>query len=67
MTLLTTYVVLHSFRVFDSDTFAANNGVLSLQHWDRQGEKIIALDGEWDFYPDELIVPSPDEDVFERY
>lgn len=67
ITLLTTYFVLHSFRVFDSNTFMAKNGVLSLQHWDRQNDKIIALDGEWDFYPDELIVPSPDEDVFERY
>ncbi|MBP1992975.1 ATP-binding protein [Paenibacillus eucommiae] len=67
ITLLTTYLVLHSFRVFDSNTFAAKNGVLSLLHWDRQDEKIITLDGEWDFYPDELIVPSPVEDVFERY
>jgi len=65
ITLLTTYFVLHSFRLFDSNTFAANNGVLSLQHWDRQAE--LALDGEWDFYPDELIVPNPDEDVFDRY
>ncbi|OAB42407.1 hypothetical protein PGLA_12085 [Paenibacillus glacialis] len=67
VTLLTTYFVLHSFRIFDSNTFVAKNGVLSLQHWDWQDEKTIALDGEWDFYPDELIVPSPDEDVFERY
>ena len=66
ITLLTTYFILHSFRIFDSNhTFAANNGVLSLQHWDRQDE--LELDGEWDFYPDQLIVPNPDEDVFDRY
>ncbi|QMV41310.1 sensor histidine kinase [Cohnella cholangitidis] len=65
ITLLTTYFVLHSFRIFDSSTFAAKNGVLSLQHWDRQDE--LELDGEWDFYPEELIVPNPDEDVFDRY
>ncbi|WP_373233242.1 ATP-binding protein [Cohnella sp.] len=65
ITLLTTYFVLHSFRVFDSNTFAANNGVLSLQQWDRQDK--LVLDGEWDFYPEQLIVPHPDEDVFDRY
>jgi len=65
ITLLTTYSVLHSFRIFDSNTFAANNGILSLQHWDRQDE--LELDGEWDFYPEELIVPNLDEDVFDRY
>lgn len=67
ITLLTTYFVLHSFRVFDSSSFAATNGVLSLQHWDPEDEGIIVLDGEWDFYPDELIVPRPDDNVFERY
>jgi len=67
VTLLTTYFVLRSFRIFDSNTFVANNGVLSLQHWDWQDEKTIALDGEWDFYPDELIMPIPNEDVFEQY
>lgn len=67
ITFLTTYFVLHSFRVFDSNKFAAENGVLSLQHWDRQDEGMITLDGDWDFYPDELIVPSPDVDVFEHY
>jgi two-component system sensor histidine kinase ChiS len=67
ITLLTTYYVLHSFRIFDSHAFAAKDGVLSLQHWDQQNEGVIALDGVWDFYPDELIVPSPDEDVFEQY
>jgi two-component system sensor histidine kinase ChiS len=67
ITLLTTYYVLHSFRVFDSNAFTAKNGVLSLQHWDQQNERVIALDGVWDFYPDELIVPSPDEDVFGQY
>ncbi|WP_391571235.1 ATP-binding protein [Cohnella sp.] len=36
-----------------------------MQHWDRQDE--LKLDGEWDFYPEQLIVPSPDEDVFDRY
>ncbi|MFC4598776.1 ATP-binding protein [Cohnella hongkongensis] len=65
ITLLTTYFVLHSFRVFDSNTFMANNGVLSLQHWDRQDK--ITLDGEWEFYPEQLIVPHPDEHVFDRY
>ncbi len=65
ITLLTAYFVLQSFRVFDSNAFAAKSGVLSLQHWDRQDK--LALDGEWDYYPDELIVPSPDENVFERY
>ncbi len=65
ITLLTTYFVLHSFRIFDSNTFTANDGVLSLQHWNRQDE--LKLDGEWDFYPEQLIVPSPDEDVFDRY
>lgn len=65
ITLLTTYFVLHSFRIFDSNTFTANDGVLSLQHWDRQDD--LKLDGEWDFYPEQLIVPSPNEDVFDRY
>ena len=67
ITLMITYFVLDAFRVFESNAYVADNGVLSLQHWDRQDEKVVALDGEWDFYPGELIVPSPDEDVFEPY
>ncbi|QTH40697.1 response regulator [Cohnella sp. LGH] len=36
-----------------------------MEHWDRQNE--LELDGEWDFYPEQLIAPNPDEDVFDRY
>ncbi len=67
ITLVTTYFVLDSFRIFDSKTFVAEDGVLSLQHWDHYNDSIITLDGLWDFYPDELIVPSLEEDVFEQY
>lgn len=65
--LLITYFSLRSFHVFDSNSFEAKNGILSLQQWDPRDKKIIALDGEWDFYPNELIVPKPDVDVFESY
>lgn len=65
--LLTTCTLLNCFRVFDSNGFKAEQGVLSLQQWEPQDEPIIPLDGEWDFYPNELIVPMPDVDVFEPY
>ncbi|WP_214626994.1 ATP-binding protein [Paenibacillus agaridevorans] len=65
--LLTTYFLLRSLNVFDTGSYQAENGVLSLQQWDPRDKRIIPLDGEWDFYPNELIVPRPGEDVFGTY
>ncbi|WP_397538134.1 ATP-binding protein [Rummeliibacillus pycnus] len=65
--LITTLSIFRSLHLFDSNTFLAKNGVLSLQKWDSTKESIVELNGEWDFYPNELIVPSPNKDVFENY
>lgn len=43
------------------------NGILSLQDWDEEENPVIELNGKWEIYPDELIVPNPDYDVFTMY
>lgn len=57
----------HFAEQLDKDTYQAEKGVLSLQNWDVQAGGTIKLDGEWDFYPNELIAPDPNKDVFENY
>lgn len=65
--LVTIFNIFRSFHLIGSNTFQAKHGVLSLQSWDSKKDKIIELNGEWDFYPNELIVPNPTKDVFGNY
>lgn len=64
---MTSLSVVQALGLFDSNTFLAEDGKISLQNWNSQEEEIVKLDGEWDFYPNELITPSPNEDVFKNY
>ena len=36
----------------------ANHGSLNLAKWDFAADGIIALDGEWEFYWQQLLVPN---------
>ncbi|WP_258042373.1 ATP-binding protein [Paenibacillus sp. UNC499MF] len=36
----------------------AVKGILDLQKWDFAENPLVTLDGEWEFYPDQLIPPS---------
>jgi len=65
--LLTIFTVIRAFHVFESDIYVAKNGQMLLQNWDSQEYKTIRLNGEWEFYPGQLIVPNSSEDVFEQY
>jgi len=40
------------------DSPKAVGGVLDLRHWDLDHSRSIQLDGEWDFFPSELIAPD---------
>lgn len=64
---MTIFNIFRPFHLIDSNTFQAKHGVLSLQSWDSKKDNITELNGEWDFYPNELIVPNPNKDVFKNY
>lgn len=36
----------------------ARHGVLDLSVWDFQGEQVVSLDGQWEFYWDQLLRPG---------
>ncbi|MFH5183709.1 hypothetical protein ACHHV8_14370 [Paenibacillus sp. TAB 01] len=55
-------------KIGDNDAPAAEHGVLDLSHWHFAEEGVTRLDGQWEFYPNELLfahhfaegkVPSP--------
>ncbi len=45
----------------------AQNGVLDLRSWNFEDGQTIELNGEWEFYPNELITPREGKDVFAEY
>ncbi|WP_144512799.1 ATP-binding protein [Bacillus sp. FJAT-22090] len=61
--LLTLLYIIKPFQTDTSSPFPIQNGILSLEDWDEE-DQIIELNGDWDFFPDTLIVPSPNYDVF---
>jgi len=62
--LLTIASIVKSFHLLDSNASPVQNGVLSLQEWDNEEKPTIELNGSWEIYPDELIVPNLHYDVF---
>lgn len=64
--LMTSFSIVQALGLFHSSTFLAKNGKISLQNWNAEKQDIVELDGEWDFYPNKLITPSPNEDVFKN-
>lgn len=65
--LLTLASIVKSFHLLDSNTSPVQNGVLSLQDWHDEENPVIELNGTWEIYPDELIVPKPNYNVFATY
>lgn len=59
--------LLQSFGYFNSDTYVAKDGKLDLRNWDSEKDGNVKLDGDWFFYPNELITPQQDMDVFQSY
>lgn len=49
-----------------ANTLVANKGKLNTENWNYQSG-IIKLTGEWEFYPDRLIYPESNEDVFKKF
>ncbi|MBB6443963.1 hybrid sensor histidine kinase/response regulator [Bacillus benzoevorans] len=37
-------------------------GVLNLENWNGEQQKVISLNGEWEFYPNELLAPDTFQD-----
>ena len=62
--LLTIASIVKSFHLLDSNASPVQNGVLSLREWDNEDKPTIELNGSWEIYPDELIVPNLHYDVF---
>ncbi|MGR6898243.1 ATP-binding protein [Rummeliibacillus sp. TYF-LIM-RU47] len=65
---ITTLVgINHSFHTSNKTPFPVDNGVLSLTNWNTKSDPIIMLNGNWEFYPNELIEPRANRDVFKRH
>lgn len=62
---MTAISILYSFGVFDSHAYTAKEGVLTLEKWHSEKDGVITLDGEWEFYPNELIYPH--QNAFKDY
>src|SRR5690625_1213333 len=60
ITLLSTF----NFIFTPQETSLVKNGELNLQTWDFEKRRTLKLDGEWEFYPDELIIPENDHNPF---
>lgn len=44
----------HSY-FFQNESITINDGVANFKHWEFNDQKTFYLDGEWDFYPNELL------------
>ena len=65
--LLTMTSIVKSLHLLDSNASPVQNGFLSLQDWDNKEHPVVELNGTWEIYPDELIVPNLNYDVFTKY
>lgn len=59
--------LLNAFNFFQSKIYEAKDGHLHLQNWSPDDDGVVQLNGEWLFYPDELITPQENMDVFQSY
>ncbi|WP_313892645.1 ATP-binding protein [Psychrobacillus sp.] len=65
--LLTIFnVYYYSWRP-NSNVPIAENGALSIENWNFNEDGVVKLDGNWDFYPNELITPNPLVDIYTKY
>lgn len=57
MTIITGYLI--SINLPNKENkYMAQRGVLDLTDWSMDKEKIVKLDGEWEFYPGQLLEPG---------
>ncbi|MFS1511043.1 ATP-binding protein [Chengkuizengella sp. SCS-71B] len=60
---LTTYGTMAVFVSQNKqNTPIAKNGVLDVSNWDFKEKGKVPLDGEWEFYPDQLLEPADFDD-----
>ncbi|UAC48569.1 response regulator [Bacillus aquiflavi] len=64
---LFTILSIFPFESKSSSAPEADDGQLDLHLWDFEEKGKVELNGEWTFYPDELIDPHPDQDMFSEY
>ena len=62
--LITLIYIVNPFQSLNSHASPIQNGVLTLEDWDEENDPVIELNGEWEFYPEQLIIPNPNHDVF---
>lgn len=67
------FLILTSFRLGwlkhyqTLDQPLAENGVIDLSEWEFNDREVITLGGEWDFYPNQLIMPTDLELIQEKF
>ncbi|SIQ95295.1 ATP-binding protein [Paenibacillus macquariensis] len=52
------FIGIYSLIKPSSNILIAKNGVLDLAHWDFASKGLANLNGEWEFYEDQLLEPS---------
>ncbi|KQO14696.1 ATP-binding protein [Paenibacillus sp. Leaf72] len=58
--LLATYVMLLTYSsMYQKPMPAAVNGVMDLTAWKFEEDGVVRLDGQWGFYPNQLLTPQP--------
>lgn len=61
MSVVIVFILFFVFLFFSPLTYAkgplSENGTLDLSTWNFQQDGIISLDGEWTFYPNQLLTP----------
>src|SRR5690625_1992854 len=55
------------FSFLTQESPNAKNGELDLTLWNFTEKSTLKLDGEWEFYPNELITPEEDNNPFQTY
>lgn len=61
--IIVALVAINIFRINYTNKeskYISEKGVLDLTGWDVDEEKILKLDGEWEFYPGKLLEPNED-------
>lgn len=60
--MLTIIAIYHSVETPKRGMLHATTGYLNLSQWDFSETKSVSLDGEWEFYPGQLIEPGEEDD-----
>ena len=64
--LITLFNVFFAEKLSNHGSPLGKNGVIDLSSWDFEGKGTLKLNGEWEFYPGELILPE-DSRTFESF